>query len=150
MERWHTRQYQQWVQSQRWRNLRNWYIVEHPWCERCQQNGVINDAEVVHHIRPVESVPGDAAREQLMFNPNNLKSLCKQCHVEVHIALRSSSPQVRHARNVAATADSVDQFFGEEQTPIDTHGCTTRYDEIVSECNRLARQRARNRKRASR
>ena len=36
--------------------------------------------------------------EALAFDPNNLKALCKACHIEAHMVLHSSSLEVAKER----------------------------------------------------
>ena len=62
--------YELW-KTKRWRVLRSEHIRHNPVCSVC---GCDTDL-VVHHItRP----KGD---EDLFFNPENLMTLCKQCHL---------------------------------------------------------------------
>lgn len=54
--------------TQRWRDLRDWYIKHHPVCALC--GGI---AEMVDHVMPIQR-GGDALSE------SNLQSLCRSCH----------------------------------------------------------------------
>ena len=58
----------------RWRKLRDWYIKAHPLCEECLRQGRVTKATDVDHIIPHK---GDAL---LLFDVNNLQSLCHECH----------------------------------------------------------------------
>ena len=58
----------------RWRKLRNRFIAQHPHCAECLKRGVITMATDVDHIIPHR---GDA---RLLYDENNLQSLCKSCH----------------------------------------------------------------------
>jgi 5-methylcytosine-specific restriction enzyme A len=47
-------------------------------CQMCKAKGKYRKADCVHHIKEVKPYP------QLALDLNNLKSLCNQCHNEVH------------------------------------------------------------------
>lgn len=70
--------------SMGWHTLRNAYISTHPLCERCLMNGISRQAEEVHHKRPFLSGQTEDERWQLLLNPNNLMSLCTECHDDLH------------------------------------------------------------------
>lgn len=69
--------------SQAWKDTRRNYkqSVGHL-CERCLQRGIIQSADVVHHIVPLtaENI-GDV---NLSLNWDNLQALCRKCHAEAH------------------------------------------------------------------
>jgi 5-methylcytosine-specific restriction protein A len=54
----------------RWRNLRKEYLEKNDYCQGC---GSKEDLTVDHKISPL-------GNEELFFNPDNLQTLCKQCH----------------------------------------------------------------------
>lgn len=58
----------------RWRKSRDAYIVKHPLCVRCEDQGVLNKAEVVDHITPHKG------NKTLFWDRDNWQSLCKRCH----------------------------------------------------------------------
>ena len=60
-----------------WKRIRDRYVQEHPFCERCFEEGRMTPVEDVHHIIPVKE-GGTHAKENLM-------SLCKSCHNKIHI-----------------------------------------------------------------
>ena len=70
--------------SKQWKDLRLWYITEHPLCERCLEKGISKPADEIHHIKPYMSGSTDKERWDLLLNPNNLAALCEKCHHEVH------------------------------------------------------------------
>ena len=70
--------------SMPWRNLRAWYIKEHPFCERCQELGRVSLGEQVHHIIPFLVGASDKERWDLLLDPDNLQTLCTACHHEIH------------------------------------------------------------------
>lgn len=72
--------------SARWQKLRCQKLAENPFCEMCAEQHRLMVATEVHHIRPVMSVSG-RQREALMFDKDNLMSLCHDCHVAIHATL---------------------------------------------------------------
>lgn len=59
-----------------WRQVRETYIVAHPFCEICKRKGKLVRAEEVHHIRPLAEGGTHAF--------TNLISLCHRCHARIH------------------------------------------------------------------
>ena len=51
-------------------------------CERCLRNGLVNPAEVVHHIEPLTEQNISDIKVSLCWS--NLEALCRKCHAEVH------------------------------------------------------------------
>ena len=72
------------INCQTWRNLRNRQLKMRPLCEECRSKGIYTSATEVHHRIPVESVRSEQAMKKLAYDPENLVSLCHECHVEVH------------------------------------------------------------------
>ena len=58
----------------RWRAARKRYLRRYPLCVECQRKGKLIPATVVDHILPHR---GD---EELFWDVNNWRSLCKSCH----------------------------------------------------------------------
>ena len=56
----------------RWRERRDRYLAEHPWCQRCGKRRPV----LVHHILPKRDGGSD--------EPVNLLALCNLCHAQVH------------------------------------------------------------------
>ena len=69
-------------QSKEWRALRDVYIKQNPICEECIKKGKVTPAQDVHHIKSPFSK--NNVNQQLLLDYNNLMSLCKQCHAEIH------------------------------------------------------------------
>lgn len=67
-----------------WRLLRITYLSNNPLCSRCLAKGKIKSAVEVHHIIPISSTDNIQEKKALGFNYKNLKSLCKECHKEIH------------------------------------------------------------------
>ena len=66
-----------------WRKLRQAKLMLNPLCEICQNKGVVTPAIEVHHRDSFMNYDG-AKRLELAFNPDNLMSVCKSCHQELH------------------------------------------------------------------
>jgi 5-methylcytosine-specific restriction enzyme A len=60
--------------SWRWEKVRKFYLLAHPLCVMCSQEGRITAASVVDHIKPHK---GD---QQLFWDPSNWQALCKPHH----------------------------------------------------------------------
>lgn len=80
----HSKEYTKIMNSQRWQNLRNETLKARPYCERCQAKGRLEKAQIVHHIKPIESGHSNEEYESLAFNPENLQPLCNKCHSYIH------------------------------------------------------------------
>lgn len=79
--------------------MRAAYLSVHPICEACEINGRTTPATEVHHVVPIESKAGRLQdMHALAFDPNNLKALCRACHIEAHRVLHSSSLEVANER----------------------------------------------------
>ena len=57
----------------RWRKLRAYWVKHNPLCVICYKNNIINEVDVVDHIKEISD--GGA-----MYDVNNLQSLCDRCH----------------------------------------------------------------------
>lgn len=110
------------INSNRWKLLRARKLQNNPVCEVCEANGLSTLATEVHHVAPVESVPHEIGMRQLMFNYNNLQSLCHACHAEIHRCAFSHSKEAILANNKRATERFADKFLkgsnGKEATTI--------------------------------
>ena len=82
--------YKAMLHTARWQKLRCQKLAENPFCEMCARQHRLMVATEVHHIQPVMSVRG-WQREALMFDKDNLMSLCHDCHVAVHATLGKQS-----------------------------------------------------------
>ncbi|GFZ38970.1 MULTISPECIES: HNH endonuclease signature motif containing protein [Bacteroides] len=70
--------------SERWRRLRAWKFACNPLCEVCLSKDVITPAEDIHHIISFMSVDDTDQRIFLAYDFDNLMSLCKKCHQNIH------------------------------------------------------------------
>ena len=59
-----------------WKRIRDRYILAHPYCEKCFEEGRMTVATECHHIIPV-SRGGQSVEENLM-------ALCRGCHNKIH------------------------------------------------------------------
>lgn len=76
--------------SKQWRMLRDSYIRQNPLCEVCLNNDRITAAEHVHHIQPFLRGLTDEQRWSLLLDKDNLMSVCRKCHNEIHKQLHSN------------------------------------------------------------
>ncbi len=70
--------------SDRWRRLRAWKFACNPLCEICLKEDKIVPAEDIHHIISFMSTDDSEQRLFLAYDFDNLMSLCKQCHQNIH------------------------------------------------------------------
>lgn len=99
------------INTTRWRKLRLKKLRANPLCEQCVGEDRITPATEVHHVTPVESVPTVEQMEALMYDYNNLMSLCHDCHKEVHAAMFSHSKENVRKANERRTQRFIDKFF---------------------------------------
>lgn len=52
-----------------WNALRDWFIIEHPFCAACGRVGAMVD-----HVQPIDTHP------ERRLDPDNLQTLCNSCH----------------------------------------------------------------------
>ena len=71
-----------------WRKVRNRKLKANPLCENCQSVGILKPADIVHHIVPVET------DKTIRLVPENLMSLCRDCHEEIHGRLNDAGCDV--------------------------------------------------------
>ena len=99
------------INSNKWKLLRAKKLQSNPVCEVCEANNRSTLATEVHHTVPVESVPHELGMRQLMFDYNNLQSLCHSCHSDAHRRAFSHSKEAIQANNRRATERFVDRFL---------------------------------------
>ena len=58
----------------RWQRFREQYLIKHPLCVHCQEDGMYTPAIEVDHITP------HCGDQKLFWNLDNLQALCKSCH----------------------------------------------------------------------
>ena len=75
----------------RWEKLREFYIVKHPVCEICEEDGWSIMAQEVHHILPIKAVSDPEEQRKRAYDEGNLLSVCKVCHRWLHELLKKDS-----------------------------------------------------------
>lgn len=99
------------IHTPRWLRLRRAVLTSHPLCERCGDQGYITPATEVHHRRPVEYGVTYAEKCRLMYDVNNLRALCHDCHVKEHTGMGRSGKAATKRRNAEQVARVVKKFF---------------------------------------
>lgn len=59
-----------------WKRIRDKYVSQHPFCEKCLEKGVLVSVDEVHHTLPLS--------EGGTHDQENLIALCKSCHAKIH------------------------------------------------------------------
>jgi 5-methylcytosine-specific restriction protein A len=77
---------QSYYQDRRWKKLRLYKFSQNPICELCEEKGLTRQTEEVHHIVPIDLSNPDPI---LIYDYDNLMSLCNECHSRLHQLLRS-------------------------------------------------------------
>ena len=96
--------YNKMIQSRDWLILRKKKIGNNPFCEECFSKGIITPVSEVHHVVPVESGSNVEDMRRLMFDYNNLKSLCHECHTNIHAMMHSHSKGQSRSWKTRSTA----------------------------------------------
>ena len=99
------------INSKEWKILRQRKLMSNPVCEECDKSQRSKLADEVHHIVPVESASTASGMKSLMFNYSNLKSLCHECHVEIHRQLFSHTKESVKANNKRKTERFADKYL---------------------------------------
>lgn len=69
--------------SVRWQKCRDAYMeYRHGLCEDCMAKGIIRPAEIVHH--KIELTPENINNPSIALSFDNLKAVCRPCHLEEH------------------------------------------------------------------
>lgn len=71
-------------QNTAWRKERDNFLREHPLCEKCLEKGKITPAQDIHHKK--SPFKNGEINWNLLYDENNLMSLCKECHGNIHAA----------------------------------------------------------------
>lgn len=51
-------------------------------CQRCLEQGIIRAGDTVHHKVPL--TPDNIDDQNISINPDNLVTLCRDCHAAIH------------------------------------------------------------------
>lgn len=98
--------------SSRWVRLRLEYLAKHPLCERCEAEGKTKLAKEVHHKIPIQHEVSEIRMRALAYDPNNLQSLCEECHHLTHEEM-GSTHQWNRKKNKERAAKAVETFTNE-------------------------------------
>lgn len=82
--------WQKYYQSNDWKSLREYKIIQSPLCENCEKFGLYIPAEEIHHLIPFGTGKSEQDKWKLLLDYNNLISLCKECHLEFHTKLKNN------------------------------------------------------------
>lgn len=74
--------------SMAWHRLRHVFFTENCMCYECLQHQRITPADDIHHLRTFSSGATEEEQWQLFLDPNNLRALCKQCHMKYHTKMK--------------------------------------------------------------
>lgn len=75
-------------QSRAWKKLREWQIANYPLCHDCALNGLSVPATEAHHKVPFGTGKTDEEKFALLLDPENIVSLCHECHMKRHNKLK--------------------------------------------------------------
>lgn len=77
--------------DKRWKALRQWQITNFPICHDCAIEGRSVPATEVHHVRPFGTGKTQDEKWNLLLDPDNIISLCAECHDKRHAQLKHLS-----------------------------------------------------------
>ena len=81
----HINQSAEYYNTIQWKNLRSHYLRLNPLCECCRYHyDKVTPATEVHHKKPFLRGYTDEERLRLLLDEDNLMSVCRQCHLEIH------------------------------------------------------------------
>ena len=108
------KEYSKLINTRKWQKLRLQALSKTNYlCAVCLKNDITTPASEVHHITPVETGANLLHMKQLCYDPNNLVAVCKECHKNEHIMLRSYTKNETHKRNDARTKDFASRFLND-------------------------------------
>jgi 5-methylcytosine-specific restriction endonuclease McrA len=109
--------YKRMIHTARWLRLRRDALTRHPLCRRCEEEGYVTAATEVHHVVPVENGVTAAEKERLMFDPSNLRPLCRACHILTHKEMGRCGKERNVRHNEEQLKRIVGRLFGDEAPP---------------------------------
>ena len=69
----------------KWKVLRASFLMTHPLCKICEDEGRITPATSCHHINsPFDEGLTDEQRIGRLLDPNNIIAICHKCHGILH------------------------------------------------------------------
>ena len=106
------KEYRKLINTRKWQKLRLQALSKTNYlCAVCIKNDITTPATEVHHIAPVETGANLLHMKQLCYDPNNLLPVCKECHKNEHIKLRSYTKSETQKRNKDRTGDFASRFL---------------------------------------
>ena len=93
------------------KRLRPDQLLKSPLCEECKGKGEIVPATVVDHVIP------HGGDEALFFDPDNLRSLCKDCHDRVKKLREMYGYEIGHDKSGRPVDPAHPWRSGREATP---------------------------------
>ena len=78
--------------SKKWDKVRKMKLSYNPFCERCLEKGYYVPAYLVHHKEYITDL--NYTNPDVMFNLDNLESLCMECHNKEHFEGKSKKEYV--------------------------------------------------------
>ncbi|NQV85464.1 MAG: HNH endonuclease [Woeseiaceae bacterium] len=70
-----------------WRRARDSFLIKHPVCRMCQDNGKLEEGVEVDHIIP------HRGNMKLFWDETNWQALCRHCHSSVKQRLERAAPR---------------------------------------------------------
>ena len=114
------KRYQSLLNSRRWMETKRivWQRAK-GLCEECARQGYVRAGKDCHHIIPIESSMTVAEMERLCFDPNNVRLLCIEHHIEVHRQMHKGTKANRAERTEQRLSRFMDSVRGGTK-PADT------------------------------
>lgn len=103
--------YNKLIHTTLWLKLRKDVLTRHPFCQRCEAQGIITIATEVHHIRPVEEAISYTDKKQRMYDIHNLQALCHSCHIKAHMEMGRCGKKATIKRNEFQVKQVITKFF---------------------------------------
>ena len=72
------------INTRKWRKIRLRKLAYQPLCEVCLSQGRTTAAQEVHHIASIELAPTVADARSRAYDFDNLMSVCRKCHHDIH------------------------------------------------------------------
>ena len=111
-----SKEYRKLINTRKWQKLRLQALSKTNYlCAVCLKNDITTPATEVHHIAPIESGVTNEHMKHLCYNPDNLLSVCKECHKKEHIKLQSYTKNEVQRRNDARTKSFASRFLSDKQ-----------------------------------
>ena len=107
------KRYQSLLNSRRWMETKRivWQRAK-GLCEECARQGYVRAGKDCHHIIPIESSMTVAEMERLCFDPNNVRLLCIEHHIEVHRQMHKGTKANRAERTEQRVSRFMDSVRG--------------------------------------